>query len=169
MLQFIMEGKLEPDFQALDEFTQGYIEALFFTECEPGTSIDGKSGTKWNPETMSSLPGEVGFMDFSPDQVATIAADCKRYQEINAALLARAYGMEVDGLAYSPERAGHDFLLTRNGHGAGFWDRTFKNDDGERDREIGDELAATCGYRGQDFSAVSAYLGDDGKVYIGPG
>lgn len=25
--------------------------------------------------------------------------------------------------SYGPERFGHDFWLTRNGHGAGFWDR----------------------------------------------
>lgn len=32
----------------------------------------------------------------------------------------------------SPEQIGHDFILTRNGHGAGFWDRGLG--------EIGDRL-----------------------------
>lgn len=167
MPQFQMEGSLEPDFQALDEFTQGYIEALFFTETEPGTTERVQSfGRVWNHETDSSLPGDVGFGEFAPDALAKIIADCKAYQEANAALLERAYQLTADGLAYSPERAGHDFWLTRNGHGAGFWSREFTNDDGESDRDIGDELAATCGHRGKAFGEVWATFGDDGKVYV---
>jgi hypothetical protein len=29
------------------------------------------------------------------------------------------------------QSAGHDFFLTRNGHGAGFWDRGYPEDLGE--------------------------------------
>lgn len=39
MPQFIMEGSTAPDFTALDEFTRGYIEAIFFTDAEPGNAI----------------------------------------------------------------------------------------------------------------------------------
>lgn len=40
------------------------------------------------------------------------------------------YGL-LDGLSELPadwEQHGHDFLLTRNHHGAGFWDRGYTND-----------------------------------------
>lgn len=35
---------------------------------------------------------------------------------------------EIDSSAWSDEQLGHDFWLTRNGHGAGFWERDFAPD-----------------------------------------
>jgi hypothetical protein len=164
MPEFILEGKEAPDFQSLDGFTQGYIEAMFFTDCEHGSVQEGEDDFSrvWNPETDSSLPGDVGFYDLDADTLVDIIADCTKYQADNAALLERAYELTADGLAYTPERAGHDFWLTRNGHGAGFWSRTF-----EGDATIGDELAATCGWRSKGgYGEVWTTLGDDGKVYV---
>jgi hypothetical protein len=52
--------------------------------------------------------------------------DCQREQTIEAlAFLARNGCFIGDDLI---EQAGHDFWLTRNGHGAGFWDRTCYSD-----------------------------------------
>lgn len=52
------------------------------------------------------------------------------------------------------EEAGHNFWLTRNGHGAGFWDRGLGG--------IGDALtAAAC-----EFPEQTLYSGDDGKLYV---
>lgn len=46
----------------------------------------------------------------------------------------------ADDLAgMTPEQCGHDFILTANGHGAGFWDRGL----GERGGRL---TEATCGY-----------------------
>jgi hypothetical protein len=50
--------------------------------------------------------------------MAEIVSDCEDFQQSHSALLESAYGT-----GYSPSQAGHDFLLTRNRHGAGFWDR----------------------------------------------
>jgi hypothetical protein len=50
-------------------------------------------------------------------------------------------------------QVGHDFWLTRNGHGAGFWDRGM----GER----GDRLTAAC----KPYGGVDLYVGDDGAIY----
>lgn len=50
--------------------------------------------------------------------------------------------------------AAHDFILTRNRHGAGFWD-------GDWHRPWGDQLTALA----HDFSEVELYVGDDGIVY----
>lgn len=49
---------------------------------------------------------------------------------------------------------GHDFLLTRNGHGAGFWDRGL----GAR----GEWLTQQC----KPYGEASFYVGDDGKIYV---
>jgi hypothetical protein len=51
------------------------------------------------------------------------------------------------------EQCGHDFWLTRNGHGAGFWDR------GTGD--VGERLTAAA----KVWGSVDMYVGDDGKVY----
>ena len=51
------------------------------------------------------------------------------------------------------EQIGHDFWLTRNGHGAGFWDRGL----GER----GDWLTAQC----KPYGEADVYVGDDGSVH----
>jgi len=52
------------------------------------------------------------------------------------------------------ERAGHDFWLTRNGHGAGFWDG---------DYEHGDKLTEIIH---SNFRGTYIYKGDDGVIYI---
>ena len=50
------------------------------------------------------------------------------------------------------KKVAHDFWLTRNGHGAGFWDG---------DYEFGDELTKIA----EKFKQVELYVGDDGKIY----
>lgn len=50
--------------------------------------------------------------------------------------------------------AGHDFWLTRNGHGAGFWDRGLG--------ELGDRLSEAS----KAFGESHLYAGDDGKLYL---
>jgi len=67
--------------------------------------------------------------DFTSEAYAAAEADCKRFLE----LLEAANCMpDPDGRVWSlyefaediqcDSRIGHDFWLTRNGHGAGFWD-----------------------------------------------
>lgn len=53
----------------------------------------------------------------------------------------------------TPDRAGHDFWLTRNGHGAGFWDRGMG--------KLGDRLADAA----RAYGSVDLYVGDDKKIY----
>lgn len=164
MPEFQINGANDPAFRALDYFTRGYVTAMFWTNEEPGTSRDPEDDhtRKWDPETGSSLPGDISFAELAPATLARIVADCKAFQETNAKLLERAYDLSADGKAYDSERAGHDFLLTRDGHGAGFWSREFETDDGTRDNTIGDELTAACKAQ---FSPFEIYLGDDGKIY----
>ena len=54
---------------------------------------------------------------------------------------------------YTMEQVGHDLWLTRNGHGAGFWDRGL----GELGDELS-ELATACG-------SSDLYVGDDDLIY----
>ena len=50
--------------------------------------------------------------------------------------------------------AGHDFWLTRCGHGAGFWD-------GDRPEPAATVLTKAS----KAYGEVDLYIGDDGKVY----
>jgi hypothetical protein len=52
----------------------------------------------------------------------------------------------------------HDFWLTRNGHGAGFWD-------GDYEEELGEKLTAIC----KKMGSIDLYVGDDNKIYSSKG
>ena len=82
--------------------------------------------------------------------------DTTTWDELADDMLAFAdeyYTEEVAEL-WSISQFGHDFWLTRNGHGAGFWDR------GHGD--IGDRLTEAAKVYGE----AVLYIGDDGKVYV---
>ena len=53
----------------------------------------------------------------------------------------------------SYDSIGHDFWLTRNGHGAGFWDRGLE--------DVGKEVSKIC----EEFGDKYAYA-ENGKIYI---
>lgn len=55
--------------------------------------------------------------DFTVDSLFQIMEDCKAFLKVKGVMAA----IEDCGNDYS--QAGHDFWLTRNGHGTGFWDR----------------------------------------------
>jgi hypothetical protein len=83
--------------------------------------------------------------DLSEQAADEMRGDVADFLESNASLIARA------GL--SPVQVGHDFWLTRNGHGAGFWDRGLG--------EVGDELTAMA----KPYGGCDLYAGDDGRLY----
>jgi hypothetical protein len=56
---------------------------------------------------------------------------------------------------YDQSQAGHDLWLTRNGHGAGFWDRGL--------HETGEKMTAKAESMGEKY----LYKGDDGLLYFG--
>jgi hypothetical protein len=57
-----------------------------------------------------------------------------------------------DGM--DPGQIGHDFLLTRDHHGTGFWDRGLG--------EVGDFLTKAS----DPYGDSGLYVGDDGKIYV---
>ena len=142
MPQFEIDlGDMRATFQALDSFTQGYIEAAFFTSTGPDNVEEGL--------------GEASFDDIAPEALTAIIADCKLFQDTNAALLNVVYGTrgKYERADYDANRAGNDYWYTRNGHGTGFWDRGLG--------EAGDKLAAACRHHNVDM-----YRGDDGLIYF---
>ena len=107
-----------------------YLEAVVFTELGPD----------------SDIPSDA---EFSP--VATFRA-----WEICADFLAQSAGLleEYVGAGRTWESFGHDIWLTRNSHGAGFWDRGLGS--------LGNKLSDTAKHMG----SADAYVGDDGLVHF---
>ena len=87
--------------------------------------------------------------DIAPSTMTRAAADCVSFMAQAAPIL--------DGLADDEKRPsiGHDFWLTRNHHGAGFWD-------GDYPEEIGDALTKLA----QSFCELCPIVGDDGMIYF---
>lgn len=76
-------------------------------------------------------------------------------EQSNAFILANMRDLTVGGQSrVSRQRHGHDFWLSRNGHGAGFFDRGY-GDAGKRLQK-----AAKI------YGESNAYVGNDGKIYF---
>jgi len=136
----------------LDAFTQGYIEALFFTE----TDVLAEQATK--PGAIPFEPS-FGFSDLAPEALARIISDCAAFQASGTAWCTYAQSSHVKNSAdaATDEQAGGDFWFTRNRHGVGFW---------EREPGVYGDHADALTDAAYAFSEVDAYLGDDGRVYL---
>lgn len=126
----------------MDAFTHAYIEAALWS------STDGSRDDGGDP-----LDKNYGVKDLAPSALAAMQADCAAFQAahgetIDAATQARPAQRGVT-------RAGHDFWLTRNGHGCGFWD-------GDWPEEIGKTLTEAS----HAFGECDLYVGDDKLIYV---
>jgi hypothetical protein len=108
----------------MDEFTRAYVECALWTSHDD----DGET-----------LDGAYDVYDVDLDSLREMVDDCQAFQSDNG----------ISGAA-----AGQDFWLTRNRHGAGFWDGDYPPADGRRLTE-----AAHV------YGSCALYIGDDGKLY----
>ena len=114
------------DFEA--EFQQ-YVETALWA------SIDEQPDGNGGPP----MDDTYGPTDLTADALASMRADLQDFID----------GADADALAFWVDQLGtgqigHDFWLTRNGHGAGFWDR-FMDEPGERYGRILTEQAKPYG------------------------
>jgi hypothetical protein len=123
-----------------DAFTQAYIVCALWS-----------SNDESNDRGGDPLDSNYDATDIAPETLATMVADCARFQAENAIDIDRAIAFPSVSY-YDTSRAGHDFWLTRNGHGAGFWDR-----------ELG-EVGARLSDASKAFGSFDLYIGDDGKI-----
>lgn len=111
-----------------DDFIDGYIDAALWAE----TDDDGEPfDANYDRDDIDDLT------------LLKMESDARDFWEQNWNILD-----EQDA-----SRGGHNFWLTRNGHGAGFWDGDYP--------EYGDELTR----RAKAFQEYDLYVGDDGKIY----
>lgn len=126
-------------FDGMDSFTKGYIIAALWSSTD---------------ESGEPLDGVLSVDDISDVTLECMREDCVDFQVSNGALLAQFCEQYKSSTHPSIECAGHDFWLTRNGHGAGFWDRGL----GSLGLLLTEGAKAYCG--------VDLYVGDDGMIYI---
>lgn len=127
----------------LTPFCRAYIEAALFST--PDESRDGGGDL---------LDDNYSVDDIDTHTLIAMAHDCAAFEAQMGATIAEAECTR-DGCEYThTELAGHDFWLTRNGHGAGFWDGDWS------------EPHATVLTRvSHAFGEVNLYVGDDGRIY----
>jgi hypothetical protein len=126
----------------LDRFTRAYIEAALWSSNDESDESGG-------------LPLDENYDadDIAPEALAQIVDECRAFQDDNAADLALAYDLYPRREWAPEEQAGHDFWLTRCGHGAGFWDREIG--------EVGERLTEAS----HKARERMLYVGDDGRLY----
>ena len=110
---------------SIDAFCHGYAQALLWTDAFRYISEDEYMDADGERELVRDEDAAYAYI--SPGKwwegMGIDFADALYF-------LSENYGL-LDGLSELPadwEQHGHDFLLTRNHHGAGFWDRGYPND-----------------------------------------
>lgn len=130
----------------LDSLTRAYLVTALWS------STDTRGGED------IPLDREHGLSDLAPAAVEMAMRDCARFSSAMESTLAAA--IESCEVVCGPDfdewgRAGHDLWLTRNGHGAGFWD-------GDWPEPYASQLSAYARAQG----SVDAYVGDDGMIHF---
>lgn len=99
-----------------DDFLRGYMECAIWSE------LDWRQASEDGEANPPPLDDRYTVDDLDAHARKAMESDCRDFIAPNIGDLVLVTG-ELDG--YSAESAGHDFWLTRNGHGAGFWDRDY--------------------------------------------
>lgn len=114
----------------MDKYTRAYLETALWSS----TDVDGEP-----------LDSNFSIDDFSVEAIEKAKKDTTDFFEKAGALLDD----------YDYETVMHDFWLTRNRHGAGFWDGDYKESDGEKLTELS-----------HSFGELNVVTGDDNKLYL---
>ena len=134
------------EYKGADEFSAAYINTMLWATSD-SRYRDAQDKDEEPPEGVGEnldeyFDGKPG--EFGPGVWNEIIKECQKFQEENWADIEDDLG-----------QAGHDFFLTRNGHGAGFWD-------GDWPEEAGKRLTVAA----KKFGESEPYVGDDDRLYI---
>ena len=98
-------------------------------------------------EDGKPLDDKYEVKDFAPESVSAAEKEIEDFINL----------LQNEGISWgvlTPEQFGNDFWLTRNRHGAGFWDRGLG--------ELGKRLTEWA----HTYGSSDAYVRDDEKVYL---
>lgn len=120
-----------PAHENLRAFVAAYLEAAVWSSTIP----DG-----------APMDRDYNVQDIAPVALRQAIRECIEFRRECPTLLAHAG---------SDDQNGHDFWLTRNRHGTGFWDRGYDDD-------VGRQLTDAAHLQGE----RDLYAGDDGMLYF---
>lgn len=127
----------------IDAFVNAYVACAFWSTHGPDEG----------PYACENLDDLFSDTDLAPECAKAMRADCVDFIEAQKSDL-EAYAERMRCEQWSGEsRAGHDFWLNRNGHGAGFWDRGLG--------ALGERLSQAS----KVYGSCDLYPGDDGLIY----
>lgn len=132
----------------MDAVYAAYVETLLWTEHCNGTIGKDHYYCSGRSDCDTSFGDYFGEEDLADEARERVRAEVEEFVNVCQADRPDVF----DGIP--DEQIGHDFALTRNGHGAGFWDRGL----GER----GMWLTAMA----KPYGSESLYVGDDGRLYV---
>jgi hypothetical protein len=142
----------------LDTFTRAYVE------CALWSSMDESDDSGGEP-----LDANYDVSDIAPETLAEMIRECQDFQASFGDHVDRGRTREMTDGTGERSYAGHHFWLTRNGHGAGFWDGGWeaeylplKESDPESGyATVGDYLTAMS----KPYGEFNLYIGDDGLIH----
>lgn len=114
-LTILQRGDKVPQYQfegILGHFMDGYIKCAFWSST--------------HPDDDEPLDENYGWEDLTSEAQLQFFEDCVTFMEAHAETIKDELEakpvLEVPDIHYKFEQAGQEFWLTRNRHGAGFWD-----------------------------------------------
>lgn len=122
---------INPDFE---QFVTDYIACALWSSNDE-SDING--------DMSASLDENYGPEDIAPGTMEHIRTDCAIFYNAYSGIIRLRAG-----------QAGHDFWLTRNGHGAGFWDGDWA-----------EPFATMLSEASRAAGPYTLYVGDDGTIY----
>lgn len=145
------------DYMKADKPLSGHASEWRFFRSYVGTALaTTPNETNADGEYLDS---NADISDISPETLESMLQDCAAFYFKNMGYIhcdGAPLANDIDGPIGAREAAmaGHDFWLTRCGHGAGFWDGDWP------------EPAATAlDEASKEFGNVDLYVGDDGQIY----
>jgi hypothetical protein len=123
---------------APEDFFNAYVAAALWSS----TGDDGEP-----------LDARFDVHDIAGETLDKMLADCSAFYAANADTISTCESKVILAGDLNA-KAGHDFWLTRCGHGAGFWDGDWP-----------EPQAARLTSAAERFGNVDLYVGDDGKIY----
>jgi len=129
-----MKTKTDSDFR---QFFIGFLTCALWSSCDNSTESGGE------PFDANYSRDDIAF-----SSLLSMARECRDFMHAHEKDL-RRYCVRMSGM----EAAGHDFWLTKNRHGSGFWDQGL----GELGRRLSENAKV--------YGSTDLYLGDDGKIH----
>ncbi len=120
-------------------------DSLATEQCIAATFAAYVECALWSSTDEDGAPLGDTADDLAPETLEEMRADVEAFLEI-------IWSQDLDLSPIEPEQIGQDFWLTRNRHGAGFWDRGLG------------ELGETLTQFAQSYGSCDLYVSDDGLV-----